>query len=224
MDAPSHFGNDSWTVDEIPADRLLSPAVMVDIRYKASPENPDVNLTVGDLQEWERQHGRIPDRAVVFMCSGWGDLYEDQGLYWGNNESDISRFHFPGFEGEGAQWLVDQRRIVGAAVDTPSIDYGQSTSFESHVIFAANNVYGLENVKNACELPPKGAVAYVFPIKTESGSGGPTRIVAVWGDDLSGVFPAVTGSPDDPLTCFARKAGRISDWGLLGLALIACFA
>ena len=151
------------------------------------------------------------------MCSGWGDHYDDPTVYWGNNESDISRFHFPGFEAEGVQWLIDERRTVGLAVDTPSIDHGQSKHLQSHVKFCSHNLFGLENVKSTCELPPKGAMAYVFPIKTESGSGGPTRDLAVWGDELTRVVvPAsVTGS--------AWRVRQVPEWIVFGMALVIFF-
>ena len=51
---------------------------------------------------------------------------------------------------------VLHRDIHGVGVDTPSIDYGQSRDFTSHVIFNSNNVWGLENLKNTHMLPPKG--------------------------------------------------------------------
>ncbi len=181
IDAPIHFTETGWSVDEIPPDRFISPAIIVDIRYKASPQTPDVNVTLEDLQDWERQYGRISDRAVVFMCSGWGEYYGvNEAAYWGNEVRDFMDWHFPGFAVDAVQWLIEERDAIGLGVDTPSIDYGASHYSPTHVVACGHNLYALEHVKNACALPAKGATSYVFPIKTEGGTGGPTRVVAIW--------------------------------------------
>ena len=48
------------------------------------------------------------------------------------------------------------RSVVGVGVDTPSTDFGQSRSFETHQILAAENIWGLENVANLDQVPPRG--------------------------------------------------------------------
>ena len=63
-------------------------------------------------------------------------------------------------------------------LDTPSVDYGQSTDFASHVALYEENIYGLENVANLDGLPATGATVIALPMKLEGGSGGPVRIVA----------------------------------------------
>lgn len=63
-------------------------------------------------------------------------------------------------------------------LDTPSVDYGQSTDFAAHVALYKENIYGLENVANLDGLPATGATVIALPMKLEGGSGGPVRIVA----------------------------------------------
>lgn len=48
------------------------------------------------------------------------------------------------------------RKIVGVAVDTPSLDFGQSTNFMSHQIILPASIWGIEMLANADKLPPKG--------------------------------------------------------------------
>lgn len=36
LDAPSHFGEGKWTADQIPLDRLIGPAIKIDISSKAA--------------------------------------------------------------------------------------------------------------------------------------------------------------------------------------------
>ncbi|MES4784576.1 MAG: cyclase, partial [Nitrospiraceae bacterium] len=66
IDAPIHFAQGRLTVDQIPIDRLIGPAVVIDVRRQCEA-TPDYELTVQDLLAWESRHGRIPDGAVVFM-------------------------------------------------------------------------------------------------------------------------------------------------------------
>jgi kynurenine formamidase len=77
-------------------------------------------------------------------------------------------------------WLARNRDVTGIAVDTLSLDPGNSTTFPVHVNFLASDRYGLENVNNLDEIPPRGALAYVGLIPWEEGSGGPCRVLANW--------------------------------------------
>jgi kynurenine formamidase len=63
-------------------------------------------------------------------------------------------------------------------LDTASIDYGQSTLFESHCILFEKNIPAFENVTALDQLPPTGAYIVALPMKIKGGSGGPLRIVA----------------------------------------------
>jgi kynurenine formamidase len=91
----------------------------------------------------------------------------------------VAKLHFPGIDPELATWLVENRNIDAVGIDTPSIDYGQSTLFESHRILYAENIPGFENVANMDLLPETGFLVIALPMKIEGGSGGPLRMVAV---------------------------------------------
>jgi kynurenine formamidase len=69
-------------------------------------------------------------------------------------------------------------------LDTASIDYGQSTQFESHRTLFDKNIPALENVANLDKLPLKGFRVVALPMKIEHGSGGPVRIIAFVGRGL----------------------------------------
>ena len=60
-----------------------------------------------------------------------------------------------------------------------SIDPGASKTYPVHQFTAKESVYQLENVANLGLLPPSGATVVVAPIKLESGSGGPVRLLAL---------------------------------------------
>lgn len=92
----------------------------------------------------------------------------------------MPELHFPGLHPDAARWLVTERKIKAVGLDTPSIDYGQSELFESHVTLFEKNVPAFENVAHLDRLPPKGFVVAALPMKIRDGTGGPLRIVAWW--------------------------------------------
>ena len=179
IDAPLHFGEGKLAVDEIPLDRLIAPAIVIDVR-RAVKQDRDYRLTVQDIEQWESEYGRIPEGAVVLMLCGWGAGWPDRETYLGSNTpSDPKTLHFPGFSKDAADLLVHDRKVDGIGLDTPSIDYGPSRDFIVHQIVNGANLYGLENIANLEKLPPKGATLVALPMKIKGGTGGPVRIIAI---------------------------------------------
>ncbi|MEN8145906.1 MAG: cyclase family protein [Gemmatimonadota bacterium] len=178
VDAPVHFAEGKRTVDEIPVEQLIGPAVVIDVRTQAASD-PDYRLSTEDIEEWESDNGRIPDGAIVLMLSGWGERWPDKQAYLGTNApGDVDNLHFPGYSAEAAEFLRSERSVDAVGVDTPSIDHGQSTDFTVHRILSAANIPGLENVANLDRLPLSGATVVALPMKIGDGSGAPARIIA----------------------------------------------
>lgn len=178
LDAPIHFAEDRQTSDEIPLDRLIGPAAVLDVSEQA---HSDYLISVDDFKAWEAEHGRLPEDAIVLVNTGWGERYDDRAAYLGTDKTGpeaVAELHFPGLDPEAAKWLVDHRDIAAFGLDTPSIDYGQSKEFRSHVILYQQNIPGFENIANLAELPPAGSFVVALPMKIAGGSGGPLRIVA----------------------------------------------
>lgn len=177
LDAPIHFAEGRRTSDQIPLTSLIGPAVVIDVSERA---HPDYLVSVEDLTAWEREHGRIPDGSILLVRTGWDSRYADRAAYLGTDmvgPDAVARLHFPGLGAEAAQWLVENRRIGSFGIDTPSVDYGQSTDFRAHVILYEANIPGFENLAGLEQLPPTGGYVVALPMKIEGGSGGPLRIV-----------------------------------------------
>lgn len=181
LDAPVHFAAGRHATDEIPLDRLMGAAVVIDVTDSAVA-NADYQVTVADLGAWEAVHGPIPARAIVLLRTGWGERWPDRERYLGTARSGpeaVPLLHFPGLHPDAARWIVENRAVDAVGIDTPSIDFGQSTQFETHQVLYAANVPGFENVANLDRLPMIGAFVMALPMKITGGSGGPLRIVAV---------------------------------------------
>jgi kynurenine formamidase len=181
LDSPIHFAKGRHTVDEIPLEQLIGPAVVVDVT-KQCATNPDYQVSVADFQTWEKTNGRIADGTILLLRTGFGKHYPDRKKYLGTDERGagaVPKLHFPGLDPEAARWLTQNRSIKAIGLDTASIDYGQSTLFESHRILFDKNIPAFENVANLDHLPLKGFSVIALPMKIKGGSGGPLRIVAI---------------------------------------------
>jgi kynurenine formamidase len=179
MDAPIHFAEGHRTSAEVPLANCIGPAVVIDIS-EAAARDVDYRMTIGDVEAFEKQHGRIPARAVVVLHSGWGKRWPDRKRYLGTDvPMDVKNLHFPGFSREAAERLVRERNVAALATDTASIDYGQSEDFIVHQVLNGADKPGFENVANTDRLPPTGAWFVALPLKIENGTGGPARIVGV---------------------------------------------
>jgi kynurenine formamidase len=176
LDAPAHFARGGWTVDQIPAERLLAPLAVIDVRNRVRT-NPDYQLSMEDIAEWEKVHGQVPMGSVVIAYTGWESRWNSSKEY--RNSDARGTMHFPGFSLEAVKFLMQGRAVVGFGIDTLSVDYGPSKNFEVHRYSLSKAAYHLENVANLDVAPESGAIVVVAPIKTEGGSGGPVRILAL---------------------------------------------
>lgn len=183
FDAPAHWisGRDfaDNSVDRIPVRNFIAPAVVIDASAEVA-NNDDWLLTVPFLQEWERQHGRIPSGAWVFLRSGWAKRLPD-GAAFLNMRDDGA--HTPGPTQEAVEWLIHARDVHGFGVETINTDAGQSyswpTPYPCHTLMHGANKYGLQCLNNLDKLPPVGTLIVSAPLKIQGGSGSPLRVLAL---------------------------------------------
>ncbi|MCA0931160.1 cyclase family protein [Lutimonas saemankumensis] len=182
IDAPIHFAKGAQTVDEIPLERLIGKAVKVDISSNAMNNN-DYLISVDDFLNWEKEHNMtIPEKAIVLLQTGHAEYYPQKEKYLGTDQRGndaIALLHFPGLSPQAAAWLVKERNINAIGIDTPSIDFGQSQDFQSHVILLSENIPAFENLTNLNQLPDTDFEIIALPMKIKGGSGAPLRIIAI---------------------------------------------
>jgi kynurenine formamidase len=179
LDAPIHFAEGAHTNEAIELERLIAPAVVIDVS-EAATADPDHALTLAEVEAFERANGPIAAGSMVLLRTGWDARWPDRKRYLGDDTpGDASNLHFPSFGAEAARFLVEKRGVALIGVDTASIDIGASTDFQVHRIAAARNVPGLENLTGLGKLPATGATVVALPMKIAGGSGGPVRVVAL---------------------------------------------
>src|SRR5687768_15745153 len=113
LDAPVHFAQGHPTVDKIPVDRLLGPAVVVDVTQQ-SQDDADYQVTTADLERFEQEHGAIPTDAIVLLRTGFSTRWPGAERYLGTRlrgDEGARNLHFPGLHPDAARWIVANRQI-----------------------------------------------------------------------------------------------------------------
>lgn len=181
LDAPVHFSRGAQSVDEVPLDRLFGPAVVVDV-VQSSEQDADYQVTLDDLLRAEREQGPIPADAILLIRTGFSRRWPDATRYLGTSERGpdaVAKLHFPGLHHDAARWLVANRPVRAVGIDTASIDFGQSSQFETHRALFERNIPAFENLTSLERLPLRGARIVALPVKIGGGSGAPLRAVAI---------------------------------------------
>ena len=175
FDAPCHFIEGGKSVEHVPVETLVRPAVVIDISKRIGSD-ADGELTLSEVQAFEAANGRIPDGAAILLRTGWEEFNSDSHRYAGP-EGDL---HFPGFGVEAAKFLVEERKAVGLGTDTLGIDPGCASTFPVHSqISHPKGLWHLENLQNLKQLPAVGAWIVVGVLPLIGGSGSPARVIAL---------------------------------------------
>ena len=181
LDAPIHFAAGAPSTDEIPLERLVGPGVVVDVSA-ACAADADYQIGIEDVARWEAANGQTVDGKIVLFRTGYAEHWPDARRYLGTAERGaraVAKLHFPGLHPELAAWLVAERNVKAVGIDTASIDFGQSTLYETHQRLFKAGIPAFENVADMGGLPASGFSVVALPMKIGGGSGGPLRIIAI---------------------------------------------
>jgi len=184
FDAPIHWvtGKDlpQNACDTIPARRFVGPACVIDVTADVA-RDADFLLTVERIEDWEREHGRIPAGAWVLLRTGWSRRADPAAF--ANVAADGP--HSPGFDARASRLLAEERDVLGVGVETIGTDAGQAGAFNppfpNHTIMHGAGKFGLASLCNLDQLPPAGAIVIAAPLKIVGGSGSPLRVLALVG-------------------------------------------
>lgn len=176
MNAPNSFHELGMGIDQYPAESLVVPAVVMDIRDKAAV-NPDYALTLGDVLVWEQQYSPVPAGSVVLLYTGWQDKWFDRNAFL--NPDAEGGLHFPGFGFDATRFLLNERQIAGVGIDTHGVDSCQDETFATNRLVLEQPRIVLENLTNLEQLPPTGTTLVIGILRLRDGSGSPTAAIAL---------------------------------------------
>jgi kynurenine formamidase len=181
FDAPIHWvtGRDGEDVSQVPAARLIGPAVVLDFAAEAA-DDPDFLLRVEHVKGWEKENGPLPEDGWLLYRTGWDAYAHDQASFL---NADDRGPHTPGMSVECARWLATETALAGVGVETVGTDAGAAHSFEPafpcHSYLLGAGKYGLTQLRGLDRLPATGAVVIAGPLPITGGSGSPARVLAL---------------------------------------------
>lgn len=181
FDAPIHWvtGKDGLDVSQIPVEHLIGPAAVIDKSAQCA-ENHDFLLEIEHVQQWEEQHGPLPEGGWLLFRSGWDARAHDEALFLNADETGS---HTPGVSAECARWLAEETPIIGLGVETVGTDAGMAATFDppfpAHAYFQGAGKYGLTQLANLAQLPPAGSIIIAAPLPIVGGTGSPARVLAL---------------------------------------------
>jgi len=165
MDAPRHFIPTGRTVDEVPLETLVGPAIVVDFTFAKRFQELEAS-------DFEKQLGtQLPERIV--MRFDWSDQW-GKGDYYSDH---------PFISEKAADWLV-KKGVKLLAMDTPMPDNpanGRGTPNDSpnHKILLGQDVILVEYLCNLRALKTREIELIVLPLKIQGADGSPVRCIAI---------------------------------------------
>ena len=157
MDAPFHFFADGRTIDQVPLEDCIGPAVCVTHdawTAKASIEVPHLRP----------QQDAIRKARRIILRTGWHRQWNRPGYFEDH----------PVISGQAAQWLVDLG-VVLVGVDFPSVD---RAPYPAHDVLLGNGLVIVENLTNLAKIPDPVFELSAIPLAIAGRDGSPVRAFA----------------------------------------------
>jgi arylformamidase len=172
VDAPSHIIRGGADVDELDIDRLVGPAVVLDMRSA----DPDHGYTAEDF---EHASPHVEPGDIVLLYSG----YEDCG--------PEDRIHQTYVTPDGAGWLVNHD-VSAVGCEPGGLEHCwdglhthnwddvtvKETPWPTHQILLAKDIYIIEGLTNLDRILGRRVMFSALPLKIPGLSGSPVRAVA----------------------------------------------
>jgi kynurenine formamidase/selenocysteine lyase/cysteine desulfurase len=186
FDAPHHWlsGKDfaDGFTDTLDVQRLVAPVNVIDCSAE-SEADPDFLLTAERVKAWEAEHGEIGPGEWVVMRTDWDKRMHDEELFLNDDPDPFEDgSHSPGPSTDCIDYLLG-KGIVGWGTQCVGTDAGMAGKFSppypAHNFLHRDNCFGLASLCNLDQLPPKGAILIITPLKIQNGTGSPIRALAL---------------------------------------------
>lgn len=181
IDAPGHFAEGKRLVDAIGADELILPLYVLHLEDEVAA-NPDYEVTVEAITQFEAEHGEIPAGSFVAFSSGWHTRWDDPAAF--RNLDDDGVQHTPGWSLDALKFLVEQRRVAAVGHETLDTDAGVTAAREGflygELYILEQDIYQVEVMTNLDQVPATGAVIVVGPANIVGAPSITSRVYALY--------------------------------------------
>jgi kynurenine formamidase len=176
ISTPSALHDQGSGPDRISPEALITPAVVIDSRSSAGM-NPDHALTVEEISDWERRHGKIAAGSTVLLLTGWRRYWDEPERFINLGADGL--MHTPGFTPEAVSFILDERCAAGIGTDTHGVDAGRDTDLGASRAALSKSALVLECLNNLDRLPATGATLVIGRLPLVGGSGSPACVLGL---------------------------------------------
>lgn len=177
VDAPSHMVKGGRSLDAITLQEMAMPLCVIN-KVSAVEKNVDYSVTRSDIEEWEKENGKIPAGGFVVFRSDWS---KRDPATMDNCDGEGNR-HFPGWSLEAVKFMVEDRNIGGIGHETSDTEApvcSCKSNYEVEYYILEQDRIQLELLANIDKCPVTGAIIFCTFPKVENGSGFPARCFAI---------------------------------------------
>ncbi|THU89764.1 putative cyclase [Dendrothele bispora CBS 962.96] len=158
IDAPSHFFASSQTIDKVPLDSLVGPALIIDLNRKSANEK----IT------WEQDLAPFSDKmkkgVILILWTGWSK-------YWATPRY----FEYPYLD-KGAAEKILETGVTVVGFDTLSPDQVEGPEgYGVHEVILGSGGIIAENLANLQELEGSDYMISLVPLSIVGCDGSPVR-------------------------------------------------
>lgn len=169
VDAPLHFIEGTYGIDQVPLDRIIGPAVLMDFSHKGGNEA----ITVEEVRIYDKKL-RIREGEIVIFRTDWTDKT------WG---TDAFFTNSPYLTGEVGEWMVE-KKVRAGVYDFSEEYFVRKAGFTGnecpyHKTVLASNIYNIEYVKNLGKITQERCLIMAMPLKLVGVEGAPARVIAI---------------------------------------------
>lgn len=178
VDAPRHIIPDGKTLDDLPLDKFMGPAIVLDLRHV----EPMAAISAEDIRAAEAKSSTSiqPDDIVLLMTG-----FDDRGWEVKPNLYDQYLKKRPTLALEAAEYLVS-KSIKALGSDTHGPDASAPT-LPLHNYLLGKEVVLIEALSNLEAIQAERCLFIGLPLKIYQGTGSPVRAIAIVGD-LTGLL------------------------------------
>lgn len=176
VDAPNHFIRDGIAIDQVPLDRIMGPAAVIEL----SDFGQDGKITGGVLEDRGRH---VLRNDIAVLRTGWSDKHWGAETFWKQG---------PYLTADAGDWLVE--RGVKAIVYDFSEEYVvRNHGFRGedcivHHKILGNSIFNIEYVIDLAKIERPRCAIVAMPLKLQGLDGAPARVIALEGLDLPRQF------------------------------------
>jgi kynurenine formamidase len=167
VDSPFHFIPAGGTIESVPLERLVGPAVCLDVSGKP----PDQPVTPTLLEAAERRAGAAVRRGDILLVRAWPGRHTDDGF-----------MQCAGLNREAAEWVAS-RGIQALGCDLASPDNPRDLTRPVHMILLGQGILIMEHVAHLETLPAPRFQFVGVPLRIRGATGSPIRAIAIFEEE-----------------------------------------